>query len=184
MELQQKQIQMEEKRQRQLTDQKLSHQEKLDLRKNKRIKTACTIFGTILLFICGLLPFLDNIIATLLPNLTNSKVEDYVSFNAAVWALSMSIAPVIVIAATFLRPYFLAYAFPVFSFTASFLAYFKAYVGLGFDLMSTLYFMAFGVTSIFMLIFWMFKRYIKSINLADKIQENTINLLYEEIYKK
>ncbi|AQW96704.1 hypothetical protein BBD31_01775 [Elizabethkingia anophelis] len=167
-----------------MTNQKLSHQEKLDLRKNKRIRTACTITGTILLFICGLLPFLDNIIASILPNLTNSKVEDYVSFNAAVWALSMSIAPVIIIAATFLRPYFLAYAFPVFSFTASFLAYFKAYVGLGFDLMSTLYFMAFGVTLIFMLIFWMFKRYIKSINLADKIQEKTIDLLYEEVYKK
>lgn len=184
MELQQKQIQMEEKRQFQLTDQKLSHQEKLDLRKNKRIKTACTIVGTILLFICGLLPFLDNIIATLLPNLTNSKVEDYVSFNAALWSLSMSIAPVIIIIATFLRPYFLAYAFPVFSFTASFLAYFKAYIGLGFDLMSTLYIMAFGITAIFMLIFWMFKRYIMSINLADQIQENTINLLYEEFYKK
>lgn len=167
-----------------MTNQKLSHQEKLDLRKNKRTRTACTITGTILLFICGLLPFLDNIIASILPNLTNSKVEDYVSFNAAVWALSMSIAPVIIIAATFLRPYFLAYAFPVFSFTASFLAYFKAYVGLGFNLMSTLYFMAFGVTLIFMLIFWMFKRYIKSINLADKIQEKTIDLLYEEVYKK
>jgi len=167
-----------------MTNQKLSHQEKLDLRKNKRIRTACTITGTFLLFICGLLPFLDNIIAVLLPNLTNSKVEDYVSFNAAVWALSMSIAPVIIIAATFLRPYFLAYAFPVFSFTASFLAYFKAYVGLGFDLMSTLYFMAFGITLIFMLIFWMFKRYIRSINLADKIQEKTIDLLYEEVYKK
>ncbi|MCL1652939.1 Uncharacterised protein [Elizabethkingia miricola] len=184
MELQQKQIQTEEKRQSQLTDQKLSHQEKLDLQKNKRIRTACTIVGTILLFICGLLPFLDNIIATLLPNLTNSKVEDYVSFNAAVWSLSMSIAPVIIIIATFLRPYFLAYAFPVFSFTASFLAYFKAYIGLGFDLMSTLYIMAFGITAIFMLIFWMFKKYIRSINLADQIQENTINLLYEEFYKK
>lgn len=184
MELQQKQIQMEEKRQSQLTGQKLFHQEKLDLRKNKRIKTACTIVGTILLFICGLLPFLDNIIATLLPNLTNSKVENYVSFNAAVWSLSMSIAPVIIIIATFLRPYFLAYAFPVFSFTASFLAYFKAYIGLGFDLMSTLYIMAFGITAIFMLIFWMFKKYIRSINLADQIQENTINLLYEEFYKK
>lgn len=184
MELQQKQIQTEEKRQSQLTDQKLSHQEKLGLQKNKRIRTACTIAGTILLFICGLLPFLDNIIATLLPNLTNSKVEDYVSFNAALWSLSMSIAPVIIIIATFLRPYFLAYAFPVFSFTASFLAYFKAYIGLGFDLMSTLYIMAFGITAIFMLIFWMFKRYIMSINLADQIQENTINLLYEEFYKK
>ncbi|WP_139366400.1 hypothetical protein [Elizabethkingia anophelis] len=183
MELQQKQS-LKEKSRHLMTNQKLSHQEKLDLRKNKRIRTACTITGTILLFICGLLPFLDNIIASILPNLTNSKVEDYVSFNAAVWALSMSIAPVIIIAATFLRPYFLAYAFPVFSFTASFLAYFKAYVGLGFDLMSTLYFMAFGVTLIFMLIFWMFKRYIKSINLADKIQEKTIDLLYEEVYKK
>ncbi|KUY29918.1 hypothetical protein, partial [Elizabethkingia ursingii] len=168
MELQQKQS-LTEKSRHQMTNQKLSHQEKLDLRKNKRIRTACTILGTILLFICGLLPFLDNIIATLLPNLTNSKVEDYVSFNAAVWALSMSIAPVIIITATFLRPYFLAYAFPVFSFTASFLAYFKAYVGLGFDLMSTLYFMAFGITAIFMLIFWMFKRYIKSIVESIKI---------------
>lgn len=184
MELEQKQIQTEEKRQRQLTDQKLSHQEKLGLQKNKRLRTACTIAGTILLFICGLLPFLDNIIATLLPDLTNSKVENYVSFNAAVWSLSMSIAPVIIIIATFLRPYFLAYAFPIFSFTASFLAYFKAYIGLGFDLMSTLYIMAFGITAIFMLIFWMFKKYIRSINLADQIQENTINLLYEEFNKK
>ena len=167
-----------------MTDQKLSLQEKSDLQRNKRIRTACTIVGTILLFICGLLPFLDNIIATFLPNLSNSKVENYVSFNAALWSLSMSIAPVIIIIATFLRPYFLAYAFPVFSFTASFLAYFKAYIGLGFDLMSTLYIMAFGITAIFMLIFWMFKKYIRSINLADQIQEKTINLLYEEFYKK
>ncbi|WP_407533757.1 hypothetical protein [Elizabethkingia miricola] len=126
------------------------------------------------------MPFLDNIIATFFPSIANSKVEGYVSFNAAIWSLSMSAAPVVIVAATFMKPYFLAYAFPVFSFTASFLAYFKAYIGVGFELQSVLYIMSCGITIIFMIVFWMFKRFIRANYLADELQEKTINILLDE----
>ncbi|MCL1658081.1 hypothetical protein M2T79_15870 [Elizabethkingia miricola] len=121
---------------------------------------------------------------SIFPNIPGTKVYQYVSYNVTIWTLSVMAAPVLIVAATFMKPYFLAYIFPVFSFITSFISYAKPIFSDDFEMRSTLYVLSFGISVLFMLLFWLVKRWIHSIYLADKIQEKTIDLLYEEVYKK
>ncbi|MDV3982775.1 hypothetical protein CMT48_17035 [Elizabethkingia anophelis] len=114
------------------------------------------------------------------PGIPGTKVYQYVSYNVTIWTLSIMAAPLLIVAATFMKPYFLAYIFPIFSFTTSFISYAKPIFSDDFEMRSTLYILSFGVSIIFMSLFWLIKRWIYSIYLADKIQEKTINILLDE----
>jgi hypothetical protein len=75
-----------------------------------------SIFGIVIVFLSGLLPFLDNILNLLFPNINEAiKVVYFADFTTAIWTFCIALTPLLIIFSLFLSVYKLAYIFPTIS---------------------------------------------------------------------
>ncbi len=91
------------------------YRELIEIFKDQDHDPGLRIAGTIVIIIVGTMPILDKIFTIL--NIQSSYTFGFTDFPNFVWALSQSTAPILLIAGFLLRPYFLSYFLPVYTYS-------------------------------------------------------------------
>ncbi|MEA1848998.1 hypothetical protein U9K52_08760 [Chryseobacterium sp. MHB01] len=156
-------------------------QQQLHLQEGKTKLTFWKIFSSILVIISGFLPFLDNILVFLFPDLALFKDRIGGFVRNDIWLLSLYISTIIVIIGRFGKAYNLTYYFPLFATTYSVVMYIlMMFFGYNIDIewaqrLGLVIMITPGMYVIYRLI-----NYIKKLQLKDEIQFKAIERIVEK----
>lgn len=143
------------------------------------------IFGSILVIISGFLPFLDNILVIIYPEIIYLKDEIGGSLRNDIWLLSLYIITIIVIIGKFTRAYNLTYYFPLFATTYSLVMYIlMMFLGYNIDIEWAQRLGLFLMIMPGIYVIYRFINYIKKLQLKDEIQYKAIERIVEKAQKE